>query len=160
MKNLDAEKKWKAMLGIEQQTKYLWRDIIAENFGETKARELNIIRGKKSGEALGRFLLKQGANPDDLSTWVEPFNITQEIVDEKGWTRFENGKLIIRTNECPTGKSAAKRGVKESCVEGCDQVCIVMAKTINPKVKCKTTHTFINDDYCEREFTLELEGKK
>ena len=135
-----------------------WREVLGEEFGDEKLKELIVKWGKQQGIHTARlyeaYLKRKGVNLNDLSEILYETARSSEITGEvyKAWVEGKKG--VVQTLICPTGKMFVELGLgPECCVNQCD-CWMEEAWRAVPTVDFKRTKGIDKDDFCEWEIWL------
>ncbi len=135
-----------------------WAQVVIEEFGLEKARELAVKWGRLKGINTARlyeiYLKKKGVDPTDLGTLIYETSRSGDILGEKYQAWIEDGKVTFQTTVCPTSKMFMQLGLGlECCVNQCDTFMAEAWKSM-PHVAYKRTKRIDKDNLCEWEMWI------
>jgi len=141
-----------------------WKEVLDEELGEEKVKELAVKWGRQQGvhtaRVLKNYFEKNGIKAiTSLYNFCKEMAISSEIMGEtyKAWVQKDgDGESgVFQTLICPTGKMWVELGLgAKCCVDQCD---CWMEETMKamPSVGYKRTCGIDKNDFCEWEIWLE-----
>lgn len=135
-----------------------WKEVLEEEFGIEKVKELAIKWGKQQGIHTDRvyrnYYKKKGIDLTNLVTVCQEMARSSEVMGEtyKAWVEGDKG--VFQTLICPTGKMFVEVGLgPECCVQQCDLWLENTMKAI-PTIDMRRTKGIDKDDFCEWDIWL------
>jgi hypothetical protein len=133
-----------------------WIEILAEEYGIDKAKDLAIKWGRQKGIHTAclykAYLKKKGIAPDDLYSLLLETGRSGDILGEQYKVWVDGDRGFAQTLVCPTEKMFVQLGLGvECCVKQCDAFMEETWKAI-PSVAYKRTKRIDKDKSCEWEF--------
>jgi hypothetical protein len=132
-----------------------WIQVLREEFGNEKAKELAVQWGRKKGihtaRLYGAYFKKKGIALNDLPAIMFEIGRSAGILGERSQGWVEGNKAVVQTLVCPTGKMFVELGLGlDCCVQQCDAFMEETWKAI-PDIDYKRTRGIDKDDFCEWE---------
>ena len=135
-----------------------WKEVLEEELGLEKVKELAIKWGRQQGihtdRVYKKYFKKRGLDLTDLSAVCREMARSSEVMGEtyKAWV--DGDKAVFQTLICPTGKMFVELGLgPECCVDQCDLWLEETMKSI-PTIGMQRTKGIDKDDFCEWDMWL------
>lgn len=149
-----TERDWQSMQRICHDFFHGWRRVVADHYGEEKARQLEVEFYGRIGNGTGAMYLQRGGNPDDLEKVVFTLVRASEVMGETAHLERDGNDVLLVHTACPWQDSFRANGVPDQCQAGCDNWFRTTAASISPLIKVVTESALpAGDRSCTRRFS-------
>ena len=150
IEEIPPEKRWKRLLNICMDYYHTWREVIVEEFGTDKAKELEVKWGKRLGEKTADIYKRVRWPATNLMSLAKALVISMRILNEDCEAVMDDANSVrIVHYHCPEHDEYAKRGLLGGCIDKCLAWFEATVKSINPLLKVELLKTFQKDNLCE-----------
>jgi len=150
IEEIPLEKRWRRLLSICMDYYQTWREVIVEEFGVEKARELEVKWGRRLGEKTADVYKRVGWPATNIVNLAKALVISMRILNEDCEAVIEDANSVrIIHYHCPEHDEYTKRGLPGGCVNKCLAWFESTVKGINPRFRVELLKNFLKDNTCE-----------